>query len=69
MTARKPKVGGARPGAGRPPSPDGPSVPRMLRLPAELDTACAAAAKAVGMSWADWAREALELALARGSTR
>ena len=64
MTARKPKVGGKRPGAGRKPSPDGPSVPRMIRLPASSAAAQDAAAAAAGKPWVDWARWRLDRAAA-----
>lgn len=63
MIHRKPKVGGARPGAGRKPSPDGPSVVRSLRLAAPAAAAQDAAAAAAGKPWVDWAREQLDSAV------
>lgn len=74
---RKPKVGGARPGAGRKPS-GRPLRDRqvMLRLTkAELDAAreAAIADGRVDLKGeavvSDWYRAAGELAIARGSTR
>jgi len=67
MSARKPKVGGKRAGAGRPPSDNPRSVKRaVLLLPAE---AAAHDAARGDTPWGDWIREAAELAIARGSTR
>jgi hypothetical protein len=60
VSARKRKVGGARPGAGRKPSPDGPSVPRMIRMPAASAAAQDAAAAAADKPWVEWAREQLD---------
>lgn len=71
MTARrKPKVGGARAGAGRPPKgPSARSVVRTIKLtPAERDAQDALAASE-GTKWTDVARAALGLVVARGSTR
>lgn len=67
MTRRRSKVGGKRAGAGRPPSPDSRSEPRMVRL--RPDEAAAHDAARGDQPWADWIREAAELAIARGSTR
>jgi len=66
---RRPKVGGVRKGAGRPPAERTRSVPRMVRLYPEEAAAQDAEAKRAGLDWVDWIREAAELAIARGSTR
>lgn len=57
-------------GPGRPPlGVDARSVTKTLKLtPAEL-AAQETAAERSSLTWTDWAREALDLALARGSTR
>lgn len=63
MPRRRSKVGGARPGAGRPPSGNARTVQRMIRLhPAEASAQDAAAAKE-GRPWAEWARQAFAAAL------
>ncbi len=69
MTARrpKPKVGGKRAGAGRPPIANPRTVKRAVPLlQSEADAHDAARGD---RPWADWIREAAELAIARGSTR
>lgn len=66
---RRPKVGGKREGAGRPPKPAGEAatVVRTVKL---TPGQAAAHDEARGeQPWADWIREAAELAIARGSTR
>lgn len=67
MTRRKSKVGGARPGAGRPPL----EVTRSIRRPVLLrpDEAAAHDAARGDQPWGEWIREAADLAIARGSTR
>jgi hypothetical protein len=67
---RKSKVGGKRKGAGRPrKGDDARSVVRTLKLtPAEATTQDEFA-KSQATTWPDMVREAIELALARGSTR
>lgn len=69
--ARKPKprskVGGARAGAGRPLSANPRTVKRAVPLLPE--EAAAHDAARGDQPWADWMREAAELAIARGSTR
>lgn len=68
MTARrKPKVGGARAGAGR--KPAGKERRFELRMPIDRHAAFVAAAEAESRALGDWLIAAGELALARGSTR
>ena len=64
---RRSKVGGKRKGAGRPPSPAPRTEPRMVRL-TKAEAAQHDAARGE-RKWADWIREAAELAIARGSMR
>lgn len=68
---RKPKVGGARAGAGRPPKPRAEKRSALIRISATPAVAAAAAelAKRQGVSLSDLGLEALQLAIARGSTR
>ena len=68
MTARKPKVGGARAGAGRPPS-TGPTRTVKRGVPLLPSEAVAHDAARGATPWATWIREAAEMAILRGSTR
>lgn len=55
VITRKPKVGGARPGAGRPPRGPGPVVRRELKL---LVSEAAAHDAARGLKpWGEWVRD------------
>lgn len=67
---RKPKVGGAREGAGRPSlGADARSEVVKVSLTAADRQAVAAAAERESLSLSDWGAAAFRLALARGSTR
>ena len=73
MTARrprKPKVGGVRKGAGRPPlgADKRSEVVRVSLTPARR-AEVAAAARAAEQSESDWGAQAFERALSGGSTR
>lgn len=69
MPRRKPKVGGARRGAGRPPSPDPRRNKVTVKVTDSLLEAVQVAAAAEGRKVSDWGAAAFELAIARGSTR
>jgi hypothetical protein len=61
------KVGGRRAGAGRPPIANPRTIKRAVPL---LPSEAAAHDEARGDTpWAEWIREAADLAIARGSTR
>lgn len=65
---RKPKHGGRRRGAGRPPAPGARSARLVVRMqPAELD-AIATAAAAVGLSVPDYVRQCLARCATTGAT-
>lgn len=67
---RRPGPGGARAGAGRKPlGPVARSVVKTVKLRPDEVAAQEAAAQAESSTWSDWARAALDLAVARGSTR
>ena len=69
VTRRKPKVGGARPGAGRPPSADPRKNKVTVKVTDSLVESVRSAAAAEGRKVSDWGAAAFELAIARGSTR
>lgn len=71
MTRRRPKVGGARPGAGRPTLAPGESRSKSIRIRATPADHAAATelAKREQTSLSDFGLAALRLAIARGSTR
>jgi len=56
-------------GVGRPPLEVSRDVTKRIRLTTQEEAAQEAAAKREGLTWSGWARAALDLALARGSTR
>jgi hypothetical protein len=68
---RKPKVGGAREGAGRPPkaAADKLSITRTLKMTRAQAKAQDAFSERQGTDWPTMVREAIDLAMARGSTR
>lgn len=68
MPRRKPKVGGRRKGAGRPPSIDPRRNKVTIKLTDHLHTAVKAAAKAADRSVSDWGSAALERALDVGTS-
>lgn len=63
MTRRRSVAGLAQPRAPRP-----KTVTKRLRMEPQLAAATESAAGKVNRTWTSWATEALELALARGST-
>lgn len=70
MNRRKPKVGGARPGAGRPSlGDDARSANVTVKLTPATRAAWRAAATREDSTLTDYVIAAVELALARGSTR
>lgn len=71
MPKRRSKVGGARPGAGRPTLAPGEARSEVIRIratPADM-AAARELADRQGISISDLGLEALRLAIARGSTR
>jgi len=67
---RRPKIGGTRTGAGRPPAAPGTKyVPLNLTVRPEVKAGAIAAAESVEQSTSAWVSEAIELAIARRSTR
>lgn len=69
MTRRSKGPGGARPGAGRPPSPDPKRHKVTIKLTDSQLVAVQTAAAREGRSVSEWGGAAFELAIARGSTR
>jgi hypothetical protein len=69
VTRRKPKVGGARAGAGRPRSLNPRRNKVTVKLTDGLHAAVQAAAAAEERKVSEWGAAAFELAIARGSTR
>ena len=65
MAKKKAAHGGARPGAGRKPSEDGPSVPVTATVPEGLVTALMGIAEAEGWSRSKAVTEAIRLLVAR----
>lgn len=65
----KPKHGGRRPGAGRPVSPTSRTAQIKAQVTPDVRNAFAAIARQQGQSISEAAAEAIELAIARGSTR
>lgn len=66
---RRPKVGGKRKGAGRPPSANPRRNKVTIKLTDSQHAAVQAAAAAEDRSVSDWGNAAIDLAIARGSTR
>ena len=70
MPRRRAKNGGARKGAGRPSlGADARSETIRVRVTPRTLEAVKAAAGAAEQSLSDWGHEAIQLAIARGSTR
>lgn len=70
MTGRRKRVGGARAGAGRKPAAGvARSIARTIKITPDEASAQDALAERQGVTWPDLAREALGVAVARGSTR
>ena len=69
MTARKPRHGGTRPGAGRKPACAAPRVSITLYVDAEQRALVDETATREGVTRSTWIREAVMTAVARGSSR